>query len=198
MKAYPNISMMVSMLSAPLRETLAKFRSSAGDGTRTRTPDYRAADFKSAASAIPPLRLSEQSTKSRPSWQCLAACFALDLATCGYLCAGLPSTVRSRSGPRMAPLVEFVAWRVPSASLGTRASPSAIPSLRSALTSFGGYPVPRGGAPASFARHPRRDAVSPGYRLLASLAPVGAIREPHPRVSLRSALGHSPRFLITC
>ena len=34
--------------------------------------------------------------------------------------------------------------------------------------------------------------------LCASLAPVGAIREPHPRVSLRSALGHSPRFLITC
>ena len=58
--------------------------------------------------------------------------------------------------------------------------------------------VPHDDAPASFARHPRRDAVSPGYRLLASLAPVGAIREPHPRVSLRSALGHSPRFLITC
>ena len=29
---------------------------SAGDGTRTRTPVYRAADFKSAVSAIPPLR----------------------------------------------------------------------------------------------------------------------------------------------
>ena len=29
---------------------------SAGDGTRTRTPDYQAADFKSAASAISPLR----------------------------------------------------------------------------------------------------------------------------------------------
>ena len=58
--------------------------------------------------------------------------------------------------------------------------------------------VPHGDAPAPFARHPRRDAVSPEYRLLASLAPVGAIREPHPRVSLRSALGHSPRFLTTC
>ena len=47
----------ISVFSAPLREILAKFWSSAGDGTRTRTPDYRAADFKSAASAIPPLRL---------------------------------------------------------------------------------------------------------------------------------------------
>lgn len=47
----------ISVFSAPLRETLAKFRSGAGDGTRTRTPDYQAADFKSAASAIPPLRL---------------------------------------------------------------------------------------------------------------------------------------------
>ena len=70
--------------------------------------------------------------------------------------------------------------------------------VRRAKSTLGFATVPRGGAPASFARHPRRDAVSPGYRLLASLAPVGAIREPHPRVSLRSALGHSPRFLITC
>ena len=67
----------------------------ARDGTRTRTPDYQAADFKSAASAIPPLWLFQQSTKSRPLWQCPAACFALDvghlvmlsavcLPTCGH------------------------------------------------------------------------------------------------------------------
>ena len=35
---------------------------SAGDGTRTRTPDYQAADFKSAASAISPLRLFRKSS----------------------------------------------------------------------------------------------------------------------------------------
>ena len=84
--------------------------------------------------------------------------------------------LRPETKPRMAPLVEFVA-RMSALGLAT---------------------VPRGNAPAPFARHPRRDAASPEYRLLASLAPVGAIREPHPRVSLRSALGHSPRFLTTC
>ena len=70
--------------------------------------------------------------------------------------------------------------------------------VRRVESALGFATVPHGDAPAFFARHPRRDAVSPEYRLLASLAPVGAIREPHPRVSLRSALGHSPRFLITC
>ena len=91
------------MLSAPLRETLAKFRSSAGDGTRTRTPDYQAADFKSAASAIPPLRLFQQSTKSRPSWQCLAACFALDVGCLVSPYAGLPSSVRLCFGQPCSP-----------------------------------------------------------------------------------------------
>ena len=70
--------------------------------------------------------------------------------------------------------------------------------VRRVKSALGFATVPHGDAPASFARHSRRDAASPEYRLLASLAPVGAIREPHPRVSLRSALGHSPRFLITC
>ena len=70
--------------------------------------------------------------------------------------------------------------------------------VRRVESALGFATVPHGDAPASFARHSRRDAASPEYRLLASLAPVGAIREPHPRVSLRSALGHSPRFLITC
>ena len=70
--------------------------------------------------------------------------------------------------------------------------------VRRAKSALGFATVPHDDAPASFARHSRRDAASPEYRLLASLAPVGAIREPHPRVSLRSALGHSPRFLITC
>ena len=70
--------------------------------------------------------------------------------------------------------------------------------VRRAKSTLGFATVPHDDAPASFARHPRRYAASPEYRLLASLAPVGAIREPHPRVSLRSALGHSPRFLITC
>ena len=70
--------------------------------------------------------------------------------------------------------------------------------VRRVKSALGFVTVPHGDAPASFARHPRRDAASPEYRLLATLAPVGVIREPHPRVSLRSALGHSPRFLITC
>ena len=70
--------------------------------------------------------------------------------------------------------------------------------VRRGESALGFATVPHGDAPASFARHSRRDAASPEYRLLASLAPVGAIREPHPRVPLRSALGHSPRFLITC
>ena len=70
--------------------------------------------------------------------------------------------------------------------------------VRRVESALGFSTVPHGDAPASFARHSRRDAASPEYRLLASLAPVGAIREPHPRVSLRSALGPSPRFLITC
>ena len=70
--------------------------------------------------------------------------------------------------------------------------------VRRAKSTLGFATVPHDDAPASFARHPRRYAASPEYRLLASLAPVGAIREPHPRVSLRSALGHSPRFLTTC
>ena len=70
--------------------------------------------------------------------------------------------------------------------------------VRRVESALGFSTVPHGDAPASFARHSRRDAASPEYRLLASLAPVGAIREPHPRVSLRSALDHSPRFLITC
>ena len=70
--------------------------------------------------------------------------------------------------------------------------------VRRVKSALGFATVPHDDAPASFARHPRRYAASPEYRLLASLAPVGAIREPHPRVSLRSALGHSPRFLTIC
>ena len=70
--------------------------------------------------------------------------------------------------------------------------------VRRVKSALGLATVPHGDAPAPFARHPRRDAASPEYRLLASLASVGAIREPHPRVSLRSALSHSPRFLTTC
>ena len=212
----------ISVFSAPQRETLAKFRSGAGDGTRTRTPDYQAADFKSAASAIPPLRLFQQSTKSRPSWQCPAASFALDIGCLVSPYAGLPSSVRSRSWQPCSP---FEAGALPVLRPARRihirlrgrvlCNPPRLKGFRSAAaptvtahgtsgrvrrgeSALGFATVPRGGAPASFARHPRRDAVSPGYRLLASLAPVGAIREPHPRVSLRSALGHSPRFLITC
>ena len=212
----------ISVFSAPLREILAKFRSGAGDGTRTRTPDYRAADFKSAASAIPPLRLFQQSTKSRPSWQCPAASFALDVGCLVSPYACLPSSVRSRSGQPCSP---FEAGALPVLRPARRihirlrgrvlCNPPRLKGFRSAAaptvtahgtsgrvrrveSALGFATVPRGGAPASFARHPRRDAVSPGYRLLASLAPVGAIREPHPRVSLRSTLGHSPRFLITC
>ena len=233
----------ISVFSAPLREILAKFRSGAGDGTRTRTPDYRAADFKSAASAIPPLRLFQQSTKSRPSWQCPAASFALDVGCLVMLSACLPPSVRSRSGQPCSPFeagalpvlrparprFRFGLTRAPHESPtsgGYRrihirlrgrvlCNPPRLKGFRSAAaptvtahgtsgrvrrveSALGFATVPRGGAPASFARHPRRDAVSPGYRLLASLAPVGAIREPHPRVSLRSALGHSPRFLTTC
>ena len=41
----------------------------AGGGIRTRTP-LRAADFKSAASALPPLRRGQRTAASRPRAQC--------------------------------------------------------------------------------------------------------------------------------
>ena len=84
------------------------------------------------------------------------------------------------------------------ASARNKAAHGTSGRVRREESALGLATVPRGNAPAPFARHPRRDSASPEYRLLASLAPVGAIREPHPRVSLRSALGHSPRFLTTC
>jgi len=91
----------------------------------------------------------------------------------------------------------------PPASVRSAAAPTVTAHgtsgrVRRVGSALGLATVPHGDAPAPFARHPRRDAASPEYRLLASLASVGAIREPHPRVSLRSALGHSPRFLTTC
>ena len=91
----------------------------------------------------------------------------------------------------------------PPASVRSAAAPTVTAHgtsgrVRRVKSALGFATVPHDDAPASFARHPRRYAASPEYRLLASLASAGAIREPHPRVSLRSALGHSPRFLITC
>ena len=84
------------------------------------------------------------------------------------------------------------------ASARNKAAHGTSGRVRREESALGLATVPHGNAPAPFARHPRRDSASPEYRLLASLAPVAAIREPHPRVSLRSALGHSPRFLTTC
>jgi len=84
------------------------------------------------------------------------------------------------------------------ASARNKAAHGTSGRVRRVKSALGLATVPHGDAPAPFARHPRRDAASPEYRLLASLASVGAIREPHPRVSLRSALSHSPRFLTTC
>ena len=134
----------------------------------------------------------------------------------------LPSSVRSRSGQRcslcragdlcvLRPTRRIHIRRrgrvlhnsPPPASVRSAAAPTVTARgtsgrVRRAKSTLGFATVPHDDAPASFARHPRRYAASPEYRLLASLAPVGAIREPHPRVSLRSALGHSPRFLITC
>ena len=104
--------------------------------------------------------------------------------------------------------------------LGTRASPSAIPSLRSALTSFGGYPtvtahgtsgrVRRGASHLGLAPAPR--AVSPGVftalraamlrRRNTAFSPCDvyhrASAEPSRRVSLSSPLGTPLRFLTTC
>ena len=54
--------------------------------------------------------------------------------------------------------------------------------------------VRRRPAPADTARHPRRDALSAGYRLLASLASAGVIREPQSAVSLRSASSSLPHL----
>ena len=150
-----------------------------------------------------------------------ATALALDVGCSVMLCAGLPSSVRSRSGQRCSLCragdlcvlatarhihicLRVAVLRDSSRFRGLR--PAAAPTVTALGTSgrvrrvksaLGFATVPHGDAPASFARHPRRDAVSPEYRLLASLAPVGAIREPHLRVSLRSALGHSPRFLTT-
>ena len=59
---------------------------------------------------LSPLRLPfhhsgslQQSTKSRPSWQCPAASFALDVGCLVSPYAGLPSSVRSRSGQPCSP-----------------------------------------------------------------------------------------------
>ena len=57
-------------------------------------------------------------------------------------------------------------------------------------------PAPRAAAPAPCIRRLRRNALSAGYRLLALLAPVGAVRAPRRRVSLSSALNPSPGILI--
>ena len=84
------------------------------------------------------------------------------------------------------------------ASARNKAAHGTSGRVRRVKSALGLATVPHGDAPAPFARHPRRDAASPEYRLLASLASAGAIREPHSRVSLRSALSHSPRFLTTC
>ena len=151
-----------------------------------------------------------------------APCFALDVEWLVTLCAGLPSSVRLCFGQPCSPF-EAGALPVlrPSRRIHIRLRgrvlcnpprlkgfrPAAAPTVTAHGTSgrvrrvesaLGLATVPRGDAPAPFARHPRRDAASPEYRLLASLASVGAIREPHPRVSLRSALSHSPHFLTTC
>ena len=104
---------------------------------------------------------------------------------------------------RSAPLIDIAfgdsaSLRGIPASARNKAAHGTSGRVRRVESALGFATVPHGDAPASFARHPRRYAASPEYRLLASLAPVGAIREPHLRVSLRSALGHSPRFLITC
>ena len=103
---------------------------------------------------------------------------------------GFPLSLRLRPSKRYAFFGGY-----PAPTVTAHGTSGRVRRVKSAL---GLATVPHGDAPAPFARHPRRDAASPEYRLLASLAPVGAIREPHPRVSLRSALGHSPRFLITC
>ena len=147
---------------------------------------------------------------------------ALDVGCLVMFGAGLPSSVRSRSGQPCSP---FEAGALPVLRPARRihirlrgrvlCNPPRLKGFRSAAaptvtalgtsgrvrrveSALGLATVPRGDAPAPFARHPRRDSASPEYRLLASLAPVGAIRDPHPRVSLRSALGHAPRFLTTC
>jgi len=151
-----------------------------------------------------------------------ATALALDVGCSVMLCAGLPSSVRSRSGQRcslcragdlcvLRPTRRIHIRRrgrvlhnsPPPASVRSAAAPTVTAHgtsgrVRRVKSALGLATVPHGDAPAPFARHPRRDAASPEYRLLASLASAGAIREPHPRVSLRSALGHSPRFLITC
>ena len=113
------------------------------------------------------------------------------------------------------PCFGLLGWR-----LGTRASPSAIPSLRSALTSFGGYPtvtalgtsgrVRREASHLGLAPAPR--AVSPGVftalraamlrRRDTPFSPCDvyhrASAEPGRRVSFSSPLGTPLRFLTTC
>ena len=59
-------------------------------------------------------------------------------------------------------------------------------------------PAPRAVPPVPCIRHLRRNSLSAGYRLLALLAPGGAVREPGRRVSLSSALDPSPRFFTQC
>ena len=147
------------------------------------------------ASRIPSSQLSKNDSfstvKKRPvlHYTCAGRSICASFAPLGvyiYAVGGESCTTRHpllRSARRAAPTVT------------ARGTSGRVRRVESAL---GFSTVPHGDAPASFARHSRRDAASPEYRFLASLAPVGAIREPHPRVSLRSALGHSPRFLITC
>ena len=70
----------------------------------------------------------------------------------------------------------------PPASVRSAAAPTVTAHgtsgrVRRVGSALGLATVPHGDAPAPFARHPRRDAASPEYRLLASLAPVGAIRD---------------------
>ena len=72
--------------------------------------------------------------------QSAAVCFVAQFrGGCRSIAASriLPAPCRARSAPRPPSRTS------PCSSLGTRASPSAIPSLRSALTSFGGYLAPR-------------------------------------------------------
>ena len=79
--------------------------------------------------------------RSRPVHrQSAAVCFVAQFrGGCRYIAASriLPAPCRARSAPHPPSRTS------PCSSLGTRASPSAIPSLRSALASLGGYLAPR-------------------------------------------------------
>ena len=129
----------------------------------------------------------------------------------------LPSSVRSRSGQPCS-LCRAVDLRVlrptrrihirrrgrvlhnspPPASVRSATAPTVTAHgtsgrVRRVESALGLTTVPHGDAPAHFARHPRRDAASPEYRLLASLAPVERNpRTASPRVTPLSAQSLSP------